>query len=70
MTENIELFGLWVVWLIIQGCYTMLSFQSSFGAHFFKLQVVLCSARDPVSVLSLTPVMGNSSFQKSYLTGG
>lgn len=46
ITENIELFGLWVVWLIIQWCYTMLSFQSSFGTHFFKLQVVLCSARD------------------------
>lgn len=42
VTENIELFELLVVWLFIQWCYTMLSFQSSFGTHFFRLQVVLC----------------------------
>lgn len=57
VTENIELFGLSnkVVWLFIQWFYIMLSFQSSFGTHFFKLQVVLCSSRDLVLVSSLTP---------------
>lgn len=48
VTENTELLRLSnkLVWLFIQWCYTMLSFQSSFGTHFFKLLVVLCSARD------------------------
>lgn len=64
VTESLE-----VVWFFFfQWCYTMLSFQSSFGTRFFE--VVLCSAVDLVSVLSLTPVMVNSSSQKSHLTGG